>query len=158
MTNTQTQNKKELKTATLKDVIKAHKYLSKDGEYIIIEISINKALQKLIKKYAVTENKERIAGTTNSRYLIKRILTNSLFWCAEYNYMFDTKLVDTGKTKIQLANSESATSLLRNLNSNNIHTLIKEMIKIQRKVIIRAEFNTEIEVLKWTLAKQNTKH
>ena len=144
--DTKTKAKKGIKKEIIKDFIKAQKYLDKTGEYIIIELAINKRLQKLLNKYVVTTGFEELRGSTAKRYLIKSVLLNSGHWSNDIAYLFEEKLIDTGKTKIKIRNQSYVDGILRTINS--MQGFIEEIIRLQQKVVLRVNYNTEIEVLK----------
>jgi len=133
------------------DVLTINKYLDKSGDYVILDIKICKNLQRLLKKFAVFDDTEPINNTNSDRYLIKRVLTNAIIWRRDFYFLFAVSLIEKGKAKIKVTSTETANCVLNNFNTLNLTNLIKEMVKMQKKVLLKVEIKTEIEVQKWAV-------
>lgn len=133
---------KKKKVKETKHKLKATKSLSEDGENILLQLSINKPLQKLINEFVVRNERRYIDGTTETqRFLVKKALTNSINFGRYKQYFFATELVDEGKVTLKLHSGHNYDEFINNM--NHISEMIREMEQLKQKEIVSVEFCTK---------------
>jgi len=119
------------------------RHLEDDGEHLKVSISLNKPFVELLSFFAVKKeyNEDNFNSLSYTRYLVKRVLTNSVNFNGTVMFLFNKELIDNGKIEVRMDNSILYDYMLRE--KDNIKAVIIKMIELSKDRNVVVNYKVE---------------
>jgi len=121
--------------------IRIEKVVFRDDDFITMKIKVSDDLKALFEKGVVRSEKteQTFFDTNYSRYLIKRLIRNSLYWNEYYNLCFSEALVDTGVLSLKLSSHQNYQRVVDAF--SNLKNFVVDLLKILNNQVVNIEYN-----------------
>jgi hypothetical protein len=127
-----------------KHKLEVEKYLSKDSDSIVAEVSLGDSFKDALKSVCVPTQytEETVDNQTIRRFKIKQPVRNSVNWSPFYNYLFTTDAVNNGKVIIKFDTVHAYTQFIASLrNFKDVVQVIESYIRPEKTMIT---YNLEV--------------
>lgn len=139
---------KKKKSITPDYGITVKKVFIKENDFLTMKLKITNQLRNLLEKYTVKEDTmdERLGGGNESiylfkRYLMKRVITNNIFFVRETYAFFNKDLIDTKECEINIDSQATFDKFI-----TYVSTEFKHLVETLVKTATNEEVNVIMEI------------